>query len=466
MWLASKRLQSEKATCAVKGCEAMERRFETVAISDIKSWLYQRRLIDYNEHIGAMLSEIIESVKDKGVIEPIICRRLKNGDLQGIAGYLRYLACQKLDIKEIPAIVYTDLGDLEATDILLVENLDRQEMADIDIANVLAFYVKAGIKQTEIAKRIHKSESYVSQYLALLKDSEPIRQALSEKTEAFTEKHARLVRQLPSKLHKKAVEAIKGKTVREAKQVVKQLAEENKAIMLREQIKELEARLKEIEQAQAKKLELEREIAEISGKVKALKPSSMDIKRIIAKIERIRSFYFPKKEQLAELKAKRKEILKTFNPKADIEPLKKERAEIYERIAKKNQKIKELREELKKLQEETRKLEKEAKRLTEQIELYTTTKNELKRIESEIKNLTQYLKGIESDLGKEIKNYDKLVKTVEASEKELLAKREEYFKQIAQLKEKVRQLNGKIANRTLVERKLESLKAELKNLES
>jgi ParB family chromosome partitioning protein len=444
----------------------MERQFETVAVSDIKSWLYSRKLIDYNEHIGAMLSEMVESVKDKGVIEPIIVRRLDNGDLQGIAGYLRYLACQKLDIKEIPAIVYSKLSDLEATDILLIENLERQEMADIDVSNCLQFYVKAGLKQAEIAKRIHKSESYVSQYLALLKDSEPIRKALSEKTEAFTEKHARLVRKLPNKLHKKAVSLVKGKTVREAKQVVKQLAEENKAVMLREQIKELEARLKQIEEAQKTKLELERQIAEISGKVKALKPSSMDIKRIIAKIERIRGFYFPKKEQLAELKAKRKEILKTFNPKADIEPLKRERQEIYERIAKKTQKIKELREELRKLQEENRKLEKEAKRLTEQIELYTSTKNQLRQIERDINSITQYLKGIERDLGKEIKNYDKLVKTVETSEKELLANREEYFKQIAKLKEQVRQLNGKIANRSLIERKLESLKTELKNLKA
>lgn len=444
----------------------MERQFETLAISDIKGWLYQRKLVDYNENIGATLSEITESIKDKGVIEPIICRRLDNGDIEGIAGFLRLLACQKLDIKQIPAIVYNKLGDLEATDILLIENLDRQEMADIDVSNVLNFYVKQKLKQQDIAKRIHKSESYVSQYLSLLKDSEHIRRALSEKTEAFTEKHARIVRQLPTKLHKEAVSLVKGKTVREARQTLKELAEENKAVLVKAQIKELEDRLKGIDKAQKEKLELETQIAEISGKVKALKPSSMDIKRIIAKIERIRGFYFPKKEQLTELKARRKGMLKTFDPKTDIEPLKKERQTAYDKLAKKTEASKKLREQLRKLQTESKTLEKEAKRLTEQIELYTTTKNQLKQIEGEINNIAQYLKGIEKDLGKEIKDYDKLVGAVQNSEKELLEKREVFFKQIAGLKEKVRSLNGKIANRSLVEKRLTNLKAELKNLKA
>ena len=438
----------------------MERQFQTVKLGNIKSWLYSRTAIDYNTNVGATLTEIAESIKAKGVIEPIILRRLDNGDLQGIAGYLRYLACEKVGIAEIPAIVYAKIDDLEATDILMIENLERQEMADIDVSNVLARYVDAGLKNKDIAERIHRSDSYVSQYLALLKDTEPIRKALSEKTEAFTEKHARLVRRLPETLHKKAVKAVKGKTVKESREAIKKIEAKNKAELVKAQISELETRIKGVEKAEDEKRGLEEQIAKLTGEAKALKFESVDIQRLVAKIERLQLRYFPTVERLSTVKARMKEIDKVM-PTYDIEQVKKQRERVYTDLAKSKAKVKEIQERLKKAKEKAKELQKEANKLTESIEYAVNLKRENNKLKDEKKKLEETVKDFESHYAKEIKNFDNLKATVNNANREVMEKREAIFKQVAELKAKIRSLNGKIASRKTVEKRLEQLKAEL-----
>lgn len=440
---------------------------EEFPIGEIKGFFYERQVFDKDR-----LNELAQDIKGKGVLKNIvIAKKLLSdktkkviGENMVIAGFRTTKASIMAKRQTIPARVYDSLTELEATDILLSENIHFEDMSDYDIAQNMNHYIEAGIKQKDIATRINKSESYVSQYLALLKDSEPIQKALVA-NEAFTESHARVVRKLPERLHEKVITLVQGRTIKEAKEVVEKIAEENKAEVIKAQISELEERLSEIDKAEKEKAELERQVAELSGKVKALTPSSMDIKRLIGKIERIRIGYFPRKERLTELKSRRKELMKTM-PTFDIQPLKKEREEVYAVIAKKDEKIKALKEQLGKLQNEQRKLKEEAKRLTEKIQLVTTTKHELKRIETEMKDLTEQVKDFERTLGKEIKEYDKHVATIKNSEKELLEKRESLFVQIAERKQKMRSLNGKIANRSLAEKRLANLKKELKNLKA
>ena len=437
----------------------MERKFETVKLGDIKSWLYQRTAIDYNENVGATLTEIAESIKAKGVIEPIILRRLDNGDLQGIAGYLRCLACEKVGIADIPAIVYAKIDDLEATDILMIENLERQEMADIDVSNVLQRYVEAGLKNKDVADRIHRSETYVSRYLSLLKDSEAIRKALSEKTETFTEKHAREVRKLPPTLHKKAVKAVKGKTVKETREIVKEIKEKNKAEMVKAQISELETRLKDIEKAEDEKRAIEEQVAKLTGEAKALKFENVDIQRLVAKIERLQLRYFPTKERLATVKGRMKEIDKVM-PTYDVEAVKKERERVYTNLAKAKAKIKDITEQLKKAREKAKELEKEANKLTESIEYTVNIKREFNKLKDERKGLEETVKDFERNYTSEITNFDNLKATVNNANREVMERRQDIFKQVAELKAKIRSLNGKIASRKTVEKRLEQLKAD------
>ena len=443
----------------------MESQIVDFPISDIQGFFYERKVYDKDR-----LKELAKDVEQKGVIKNItVAKKLVSyktkeviGENVVVAGFRVTNASMVVKRETIPARVYETLNELEATDILLSENIHTEDMSDYDVAQNINRYVVFGFKQKDIATRINKSESYVSQYLQLLKDSEAIQKALVV-NEAFTEKHAREVRKLPTKLHKEAVSLVEGKTVRETRDVIKELAEKNKAVVVRQQIKELKDRLKEIDNAEKEKLELERQLAEISGKIKALSPSTKEMKRIVGKIEAIRVGYFPRKERLAELKTKRVGLLKTM-PNFDIEPLKKEREQIYGKVAKKTEKAKELKEKLRKIASDIKNDKAEAKRLTEKIELVVSAKNELRRIDTEKKDLEKGLADIKKRYSKEIKDYDKLVSAIQNSEKEVLEKRETLFNEASEVKGKIRSLNGKIANRKLVEKKLENLKKELRNV--
>jgi len=473
MWLTAKITVKERNShVKPKKVIRMERELKSdiqdFPISEIKGFFYQRQIFDKDR-----LNELAKDISQKGVLKNVVITKklLSNdtkkviGENMVVAGFRTTKASIMAKRKTIPARIYDTLTELEATDILLSENIHFEEMSDFDISQNINRYVVAGIMQKDIAERINRSESYVSQYLALMKDTEPIREALAERDETFTEKHARIVRALPEKLHKRAVEVVKGRTVKEAKEVVKELAEENKAVMVKAQIKELEEQLKDLEKAEDEKRAIEEQISQLNGQIRALKPSSKDIQRLIGKIERIRIGYFPRKERLAELKARAKEIQKTL-PNYDIEVLKKDREKVYGDLAKRDEKIKALQEQIAKEKEEGKKLKDEAKRLTEQIELIVSSKRELAKINEESKSLTKAMEDIEKDYHTEIKDFDKLTATIKNSEKELLERRESLFRQIADLKTKQRSLNGKIANKNMIQKRLENLKSHLKNLKA
>lgn len=433
-------------------------------INEIKGFFYERTVYDKDR-----MTELTQDVQDKGVIKNIsIAKILTNGkgktigENMVVAGFRTTKACIGAKLQTVPARVFAKITVLEATDILLSENIHTEEMNDFDIGQNIKRYVDAGISQKDIAKRINRSEPYVSQYLQLTKDSKPIQQALVN-NKVFSEKHARIVRQLPEKLHVKAVKAVEGKTVRESIEEIDKIKAENKVIVLKQEIKDLKAKRTECDKAEKTKLELEQKVAEFSGKMKALSPSNMDTKRLVGKLERIRIAYLPQKERLSTLKARKKELMK-IKPEFDVGPVKKQRQQVYNKLAKKTETMKELKEQISKLQTETRKLKDEAKRLTEKIETVTATKQELTQIDAETATLTSRLADMNKSLGTEIKDYEKLVKQVETGEKELLQKREQFFTQIADLKHEMRSLNGKIANRSLIVKKLADKQAELRNL--
>jgi len=445
-----------------------KRNFQLVAefpISQIQGFFYERQIYDKDR-----LLELAEDIKQKGVLKNIvIAKELVSNDGKKvlgqnivIAGFRTTKASMSIGLKTIPAKVYDRLTELEATDILLSENIHFEDMSDYDIAQNLLRYVKLGMNQKEIAKRINKSEAYVSQYLALLKDSEPIQKAIVKGE--IAEPQARIIRKLPESLHQKAVELAKGKTVRETKQIVEKIAEENKAELIKKQIAEIEAKLKEIEKAEIEREQINNQIAKLEGQLNALKPSDMETKRLLAKLERLQTAYFPRKERLAQLKARKTEILKIL-PKQDVlEQLQKERKEIYEKLGNVQGQIKKLLEQLKELRAKEKELKQEAKRVTSRIEEITKLNHELNRIEREINDLQPEIKELEHNYAKEIKNFDKLKAELDKKQKDIVEQREAIMKQIAELKLKRNSLNGKIANKSIMEKRLADLKAQLRRL--
>jgi len=108
------------------------------------------------------------SIRDKGLLEPIIIRPVGDG-FEVVAGMRRYEACRKLGWRRLPAHV-VELDDREAFEVSLLENIQRETLNPIEEARAFRNYVEefgyGG--ETELARKIGKSQEYVSRRIGLL----------------------------------------------------------------------------------------------------------------------------------------------------------------------------------------------------------------------------------------------------------------------------------------------------------
>jgi len=111
---------------------------------------------------------LILSIRDKGLLEPIIVRPAEDG-FEVVAGMRRFEACKKLGWRRLPAHV-VELDDREAFEVSLLENIQRETLNPIEEARAFRKYVEefgyGG--ETELARRIGKSQEYVSKRIGLL----------------------------------------------------------------------------------------------------------------------------------------------------------------------------------------------------------------------------------------------------------------------------------------------------------
>jgi ParB family chromosome partitioning protein len=116
----------------------------------------------------AALEELAASIAQRGVIQPVIVRPLRQGRYQLVAGERRWRAAQRAQLHEIPAIV-RDLGEREVMALALIENLQREDLNPIEEARAyqrLAEY--ESLTQAEIARLVDKSRSHVANLQRLL----------------------------------------------------------------------------------------------------------------------------------------------------------------------------------------------------------------------------------------------------------------------------------------------------------
>ncbi len=132
-------------------------------LSVIRPNPYQPRYVFDDDRIN----ELAKSIKEHGVFTPIIVK--KNGtDYVIISGERRYKACEKLGLETIPAIVRA-YEKSKMIEIALVENLQREDLTPIEEAKAYVLLMKElSYNQTELAKHVGKSRSYVTNMLGLL----------------------------------------------------------------------------------------------------------------------------------------------------------------------------------------------------------------------------------------------------------------------------------------------------------
>jgi ParB family chromosome partitioning protein len=113
------------------------------------------------------LDDLIASIKEKGVVQPVIVRT-KGAEYELIAGERRMRAAKALGIDEIPVIV-RDVGDADALELALIENIQREELNPIEEAKAFQRLMdEFGFSQEEVAKAVGKDRATVANIIRLL----------------------------------------------------------------------------------------------------------------------------------------------------------------------------------------------------------------------------------------------------------------------------------------------------------
>lgn len=126
------------------------------------------------------LAELVESVKERGVLQPLLVRKV--GDqFELIAGERRLRAAQECSLTEIPAVIM-DVGDQDAAEIALVENLQRADLNLVEEAEGYRMLAeKFELTQDQIAERVGKARPTISNALRLLDLSDSVKRMIAEK---------------------------------------------------------------------------------------------------------------------------------------------------------------------------------------------------------------------------------------------------------------------------------------------
>jgi ParB family chromosome partitioning protein len=189
----------------------------TLSISDLVSNKFQPRKFFDDEN----LQELTNSIKELGVIQPIIVRKSKNNNIKYeiIAGERRWLAAQKAGLHDVPVVI-TDANDLKSLEFAIVENVQRQDLNAIEEAKGYQRLIdNFSYDQEKVAKFIGKSRSHITNYLRLLTLPEEVLKLIEIKK--LTPGHAKILIGLDNSIFvaKKIIE--KNLSVRQAENLVK-----------------------------------------------------------------------------------------------------------------------------------------------------------------------------------------------------------------------------------------------------
>ena len=120
------------------------------------------------EHPDEDLDDLVESIRQVGVLQPILVRPKGDAFVEIVAGERRAQAATRAGLVEIPAIVLP-LSDQQAMEIQFVENIHRRDLTDYEKARWLKKMIKRyGYTQQDLAKKVGKSEAWISQHLRIL----------------------------------------------------------------------------------------------------------------------------------------------------------------------------------------------------------------------------------------------------------------------------------------------------------
>lgn len=187
-----------------------------VPLTAIISNRFQPRQIFTKESIG----ELADTIREHGLLQPIILREYEPHKYEIIAGERRFKAIETLNWEKIPAIV-RKMSDNEAASMAVIENLQRESLTAIEEARAYQQLMKLnGLTQGQLGQAIGKSQSFVANKLRLLKLTSQVQEAILQRK--LTERHGRALVSLDQHQQNQLLEQIEDKelSVKETEQLV------------------------------------------------------------------------------------------------------------------------------------------------------------------------------------------------------------------------------------------------------
>ena len=169
----SPKASKQTKTGAVTKTEVVKKVEQTLNINRIEPNKNQPRK-EFNEDA---LQELADSIKQFGVIEPLVVVKRK-GYYELIAGERRWRAARLAGLKEVPVVI-KDYDDQQIVEIALIENIQREDLNPIEEAHAYERLIQEfNLTQDEVAERVSKSRTTVTNALRLLKLAEKVQQML------------------------------------------------------------------------------------------------------------------------------------------------------------------------------------------------------------------------------------------------------------------------------------------------
>ena len=214
--------------------------FKIVQIKDIQKNPYQPR----KEFSEEKIQELAQSIKENGLIQPIIVRKSPVLGYEILAGERRYRASIAAGLSEIPVII-KQLSDQDMMLHSIIENLQRENLNPIEEAKAYQSLIDKGFTHTEIAEKMGKSRPYITNLVRLLGLPKHI---LTEvESGKLSQAHARLLIQLSSDRQDTLLNRIQTENL--SVRQVEQILQKNKKSNKKEKdhfVKEEEQKLKKI----------------------------------------------------------------------------------------------------------------------------------------------------------------------------------------------------------------------------
>jgi len=190
---------------------------------------------DFNEET---LKELAQSIKEKGIIQPIVVSRVGDGTFRIIAGERRWRASKIAGLEKIPAVI-KDVSSIEAVEIALIENIQREDLDPVETATAFDKLIREfNLTQEELSTRVGKDRATIANYLRILKLPDEVKHYLKQGT--ITMGHAKAILSIedPQKqLEIANMVAKKSLSVRQTEELVKKT---DKPKLLKEKLAEIE----------------------------------------------------------------------------------------------------------------------------------------------------------------------------------------------------------------------------------